>query len=218
MNNNTALLIETFVWIAMWAAAYVWRKNIFSALSTVGTVVAIVLITGWTAQIAYSVHKMNDEAITVYVDNARTWSHVPLTVVWDDSDFSEYDSGIRESIKFWNNEVGCDLFRAADSGDIPDIVIIPSNGSPCGTNKQFPITNDAEAFALWCPDGTGEIQVQRTDDITTMHKVFVHELGHERGLAHQGSGLMTGGNLGEVSIPLFGDPKSLRSLKIRYCK
>ena len=130
----------------------------------------------------------------------------PLRVMAS-SDLDEYAESVSAAVRFWNRELGCDVFVLYE-GIAPDVIIeLGGNSSAAAGSAQLV---GGHALVLIFNNGLA--------DITIAYLVLAHELGHVLGLAHdyQRNSVMYR-RVTDV-WPLMVTDADRAALKARYCR
>ena len=197
-----------------------FQKNLFWSLPRwvrIGGMLSLLLL---VTHIVYTAHEYDEAREITWVENAREWPTVPLRVTWDRRGFEAFNDGIEEAMAVWNRAAGCELLREASAVGTADVRIASADGAPCGKinfDADDPIAGaDVAGGAWWCPNMKADVQIKRLGMIDEAHKVFVHELGHVLGLAHDEGGVM--GPYADRIEWIIPSRKDAKALAERYCK
>lgn len=204
------LALATFVFA--FGTARFWALALWQRLALMGSLVlaGIVGAAGAAAR--------NEETEPTFANDAHLWPSIPIGVAWSAQDIDAYNEGLAAAIKLWNASVGCEIF-AHVNGPEAQIRVRTLGVLPCGKDRDVPGPEGETipGFTLDCHDGTMEIQVNALGDIQTGYRVFLHELGHAIGLAHDvpGGGIMAPA-LDPMNV-IEPNVKDVRALRARYC-
>jgi hypothetical protein len=191
-------------------ASWFMRLSTWRAVAVLGTLVAAAGVGVWQRYLA------DYQREGVFHPAARLWASVPLTVDWDHRGaLAAYSATIGSAMESWNRELGCTVF--VQTSDHPDVKLTSFDAMPCGRYEHTEALAQDDAAGTWlCPNGTADVQLQRLDDIGVAYVIFVHELGHVLGLAHDSGGLMGP----SVTATDFVRPsaKDVHALRERYCQ
>jgi hypothetical protein len=160
----------------------------------------------------------------VWHEDAPNWTRMPLAVWWDHKVYEDYNQTIDAAIDLWNSRISCTVLWAAKDRAEAVILIHEADGTECGKEtvsaRRVEENPNAPASGWYC-NGYFDIQTRRLDDVGVALRVFLHELGHGVGLAHDERGAMAPlalrpepGDYPEYRLP---SNKDVMSIRVRYC-
>jgi hypothetical protein len=122
----------------------------------------------------------------------QPWEKTPITVEWTAIDRT-FDSAINRAIDTWNHAVGCQVLVKASDPATANVKMGPYEGVGCGKIGISDIdTNPFAVAGTWrCSATSAEIKFRQMADLQSMFTIYLHELGHLLGLAHDDSVLMS---------------------------
>ena len=119
----------------------------------------------------------------VWHPRALEFETVPAVVEMDESLQEYYGESLYEAVKWINRVAGCPLFYLTDVGERASSVVRIVHGSVDPDHPNY--AADAAIGSFY-----SVITVMRPLDIRLQMYVFLHELGHVAGLAHDTYGMM----------------------------
>ncbi len=102
-------------------------------------------------------------------------------------DARDFKAATKEAMSLLNHAAGCTWLVEGD-----DILVLSTDGEPCGKAFHPGITSGHAAMAYAC-DSRFEIHVEQPGDIHTQTCIVAHEIGHTVGLLDSNRGIMRQG-------------------------
>ncbi len=158
------------------------------------TAMAIVAVLGMAAAV-WMYQRHVDRREPLWRTDAVAWSHVPVRVYFEASDYQPYAADINAAMALWNKAAGCQLLvRTHDEGEA-DVAIRPLGGDPCG---RPPAHADSPMWTCYlAPRALTETKA--LGDSSGEMLRFEHEGGHWLGLDDRRDG--------SIMEPVRNDPQ-----------